>query len=177
MPSIYIYIFTITHLYSPYATGHGSKLNGLGVNYGTLGNNLPSPAQSVQLIRALNAGSVKIYDANATILSALAGTGLGTSIMVPNQILPDIAANQSAADAWICTNVLPFRNTRILYLLVGNEILSDYSIKNSTWQVTSVVSVISSTHPSKLLQQIDYKICPVIRLAVLLRYQLASSNK
>jgi Glycosyl hydrolases family 17 len=114
-------------------------LHGLGVNYGTLGDNLPSPAQSVRLIRGLNAGSVKIYDANATILTALARTGLRVSIMVPNQIIPDIAKNQSAADTWICKNVLPFRGTtRIRYLLVGNEILSDYSIKNSTWQVSLV---------------------------------------
>lgn len=114
-------------------------MKGIGVNYGTLGDNLPSPAKSVRLIRALNAGYVKIYDANATILSALAGTGLRVSIMVPNEIIPAIAANQSAAEAWVSTNVLPFRQrTRIRYLLVGNEILSDYSIKNSTWQVTLV---------------------------------------
>ncbi|KAJ3688545.1 hypothetical protein LUZ61_017709 [Rhynchospora tenuis] len=122
-------------------------LQGLGVNYGTLGNNLPSPEQSVQLIRKLNAGSVKINDANASILSALAGTGLRVSIMVPNQIIPSIAANQSAADEWVSTNVLPFLPaTRIRYLLVGNEVLSDYSIKNSTWQ--AIVPAIKNLHQS-----------------------------
>ncbi|XP_078175793.1 putative glucan endo-1,3-beta-glucosidase A6 isoform X2 [Carex rostrata] len=132
-------------LFSLSSPAHGSRLNGIGVNYGTLGDNLPSPAKSVRLIRALNAGYVKIYDANATILSALAGTGLRVSIMVRNEIIPDIAANQSAAEAWVSTNVLPFRrNTRILYLLVGNEILSDYSIQNSTWQ--AVVPAMQNLH-------------------------------
>ncbi|KAJ4785866.1 hypothetical protein LUZ62_037112 [Rhynchospora pubera] len=126
---------------------HGVRLHGLGVNYGTLGNNLPTPAQSVRLIRSLNAGSVKIYDANATILSALAGSGLRVSIMVPNQLIPSLAANQCAADAWISTNLLPFRRTtRIRYLLVGNEILSDYSIKNSTW--LALVPAIENLHRS-----------------------------
>ncbi|KAJ3681219.1 hypothetical protein LUZ60_015708 [Juncus effusus] len=136
-------------LLSTFFTSAESKTpNGLGVNYGTLGNNLPSPSQSVRLIRTLNAGSVKIYDANASILSALAGTGLRVSVMVPNQIIPAIAGNQSAADAWVCENVVKYYygKTRIRYLLVGNEILSDYSIQNSTW--LALVPAMENLHKS-----------------------------
>ncbi|KAJ3670662.1 hypothetical protein LUZ60_008088 [Juncus effusus] len=121
---------------SHFSLVQGSKLHGFGVNYGTLGDNLPVPKESVRLIRKLNVGSVKIYDANSTILSALAGTGILVSIMVPNEIIPTIAANQSAADTWIISNVLPhYKSTKIKFLLVGNEILSDYSMKDSTWPV------------------------------------------
>lgn len=47
---------------------------GLGINYGTVADDLPSASRSVQLLRAAGAGAVKIYDANADILRALAGS-------------------------------------------------------------------------------------------------------
>ncbi|KAJ3681220.1 hypothetical protein LUZ60_015709 [Juncus effusus] len=137
MPS-FLSLLTIFSLFlsSLFISAQSANLHGLGVNYGTLGDNLPTPEESVQLLKKLNAGSVKLYDANPAILSALARTGLRVSIMVPNQIIPSIAASQSAADVWVSENIVPYyRNTRIRYLLVGNEILTDYSIKDSTWPV------------------------------------------
>ncbi|KAK9281586.1 hypothetical protein L1049_004489 [Liquidambar formosana] len=106
----------------------------VGVNYGQLGNNLPSPAKSVRLItKTLKAGRVKIYDADPKILTALKHTNLQVSIMVPNEIISNISSNQSFADQWVHSNVVPFYPaTMIRYLLVGNEILSQYNI-NQTW--------------------------------------------
>ncbi|MQL87669.1 hypothetical protein Taro_020214 [Colocasia esculenta] len=106
----------------------------LGINYGQLGKDLPSPSRAVQLIRSVRAARVKLYDANPAILSALVGTPLQASVMLPNQLIPDAAANQSFADHWVASNLLPFRSSvHIRFLLVGNEILSDYSVRNSTW--------------------------------------------
>ncbi|PON75067.1 Glycoside hydrolase [Parasponia andersonii] len=97
----------------------------VGVNYGQLGNNLPSPSRSVELIKSLNAKRVKIYGADPGILTALKNTGLQVSIMVPNEIITNISTNQTLADQWIHTNVVPYYpDTLIRYLLVGNEILS-----------------------------------------------------
>ncbi|KAM0864524.1 hypothetical protein ACQ4PT_043864 [Festuca glaucescens] len=79
--------------------GHG---HGLGVNYGRVADDIPTPRRSVQLLRAAGAGSVKIYDANAPVLRALSGTGLTVSIMVPNEIIVDLATSYAAAD-----NLLP----------------------------------------------------------------------
>ncbi|KAM0932138.1 putative glucan endo-1,3-beta-D-glucosidase [Dioscorea sansibarensis] len=106
----------------------------IGVNLGQLGDNLPPPERSIELVRRLRAKAVKIYDANATVLSAVSGTGLRVSVMLPNQLIPSVASNQSFADSWVSSQILPFYpKARIRYLLVGNEILSDYSISNSTW--------------------------------------------
>ncbi|KAJ0969255.1 hypothetical protein J5N97_022132 [Dioscorea zingiberensis] len=106
----------------------------IGVNLGQLGDNIPAPARSIELIRRLRAKAVKIYDANATVLSAVSGTGLRVSVMLPNELIPSISSNQSLADAWISSQILPFYpKARIRYLLVGNEILSNYSLSNSTW--------------------------------------------
>ncbi|XP_058187164.1 probable glucan endo-1,3-beta-glucosidase A6 [Rhododendron vialii] len=100
----------------------------LGICYGQLGNNLPSPSESVQLLKTLKPKAVKLYDANPQILNALRGQNLQVSIMVPNQILPDISKNQTLADRWVRINVSPFYpRVRIRYLLVGNEVLSSWN--------------------------------------------------
>ncbi|KAK2971417.1 hypothetical protein RJ640_025367 [Escallonia rubra] len=97
----------------------------VGVNYGQLGNNLRTPSKSIELIKTLKAKRVKIYDANPKILNALKGTDLQVSIMVPNELINSISTNQTLADQWVHTNVVPFYpDTKIRYLLVGNEILS-----------------------------------------------------
>ncbi|KAH0992528.1 hypothetical protein GBA52_004011 [Prunus armeniaca] len=97
----------------------------IGINYGQLGNNLPSPNSSIELIKSMNAGRVKLYDANPEILNLLSGTNLQVSIMVPNSEISIIASNQAKADEWVRNNVLPYYpQTMIRYLLVGNEVLS-----------------------------------------------------
>ncbi|KAI3450819.1 hypothetical protein Pfo_007484 [Paulownia fortunei] len=104
----------------------------MGVCYGDLGNNLPAPPISVQLIQKLNAKRIKIYGTNPETLKSIQGTDLQISIMVPNQLIPDISTNQTLADQWVQTNVVPFYpKSKIRYLLIGNEILSNPP--NTTW--------------------------------------------
>ncbi|KAI4296827.1 hypothetical protein L6164_036750 [Bauhinia variegata] len=100
----------------------------IGVNYGQLGNNLPSPRQSIELLKAMKVQSVKLYDANPEILNLLSSTKFQVSIMVANHEISGIATNQSIADEWVRNNVLPYYpETSIRFLLVGNEILSYYT--------------------------------------------------
>lgn len=102
----------------------------VGVNYGLLGNNLPAASRSVQLIKGLKAGRVKLYDPNPEILEALSGTELQVSIMVPNQQISNISRSQKLSDQWVKTNVVPYYpETMIRYVLVGNEVLSLYDQK------------------------------------------------
>lgn len=110
----------------------GAKLSSkIGINYGQLGNNLPPPYKSIELIKSMNAGGVKLYDANPEILTLLKGTNLQVSIMVQNHEISILARNQTRADEWIQTNVLPYYpQTMIRFLLVGNEVLSYFSGEN-----------------------------------------------
>lgn len=104
----------------------------VGINYGQLGDNLPSPKESVKLIQSVGAKRVKIYDANPDILNSLKDTNLGVSIMVPNQLITNISNSQKLADSWVESNVVPFYpRTKIRYLLVGNEVIS--SSPKETW--------------------------------------------
>ncbi|CAL5191921.1 unnamed protein product [Lathyrus oleraceus] len=103
-----------------------------GICYGQLGNNLPTPSKSIPLIKSLNTKRIKLYDTNPQILTSLKNTNLQVSIMLPNELITNISANQTLSDQWIKSNVVPFYpQTLIRYLLVGNEIIS--STPNTTW--------------------------------------------
>jgi Glycosyl hydrolases family 17 len=97
-----------------------------------LGDNLPPPDRAIKLIQSVNGGAFRIYDANATILAAAAHTKLRIAAQVPNELIPSIAYNQTATNSWVTTNILPFQKTRLTYLYIGNEILSNKDIA-STW--------------------------------------------
>ncbi|KAI3409026.1 Glucan endo-1 [Psidium guajava] len=97
----------------------------MGINYGRVGNNLPSLSRSIEHIRSMRAGRVKLYDANPEILKLLSGTEVQVSIMVQNREIPSIASSQVLADEWVRSNVLPYYpGTMIRFVLVGNEVLS-----------------------------------------------------
>lgn len=105
----------------------------LGINYGQVANNLPSPAIAVQLMKSINVGYVKIYDADSQVLTALANTSLSLVITVANEDIPNIASGSSNADQWVQKNVLPYYPaTQIFMIMVGNEVLSNTQIQ-STW--------------------------------------------
>ncbi|WCJ37937.1 Glucan endo-1 3-beta-glucosidase [Euphorbia peplus] len=106
--------------------------NKIGVNWGTLGNNLPPPPHTVAYIKTLKAKRVKIYDANPKILNALRNTDIQVSIMLPNELIPNISKSQSLSDHWVKQNVVAYgADVKIRYLLVGNEILSNPDV--GTW--------------------------------------------
>ncbi|CAL4920096.1 unnamed protein product [Urochloa decumbens] len=106
----------------------------LGVNYGTLGDNLPPPQRGMELARSAGAAAVRFYDANATLLAAAAASGLVFIPSVPNELIPSLAASQRAADAWVAATLLPYRRSPGLrFLFVGNEVLSDPTTRHTRW--------------------------------------------
>ncbi|CAL5000996.1 unnamed protein product [Urochloa decumbens] len=137
--------FNVAAAVDPKCHCPGGRCRGLGVNYGTVADDLPTAARSVQLLRAAGAGAVKIYDANPSILRALAGTGIPVAVMVPNEAIPSLASSGAAAERWVATNLAPhIPATRVMYLLVGNEVLSNRAISGSTWR--AVVPAMSNLH-------------------------------
>ncbi|KAL6861570.1 hypothetical protein ACP4OV_017270 [Aristida adscensionis] len=97
----------------------------LGVNYGQVADNLPPPQAAAVLLRALNASRVKLYDADARVLSAFAGSGADFTVGLPDRLVPRLAADPSAAAAWVRANILPHvPATSITAVTVGNEVLT-----------------------------------------------------
>ncbi|WVZ82732.1 hypothetical protein U9M48_029963 [Paspalum notatum var. saurae] len=97
----------------------------LGINYGQVADNLPPPQAAAVLLRALNASKVKLYDPDARVLSAFAGSGTDFTVGLPDRLVPRLAADPSAAAAWVRANILPHvPATSITAVTVGNEVLS-----------------------------------------------------
>ncbi|KAM0840353.1 hypothetical protein ACQ4PT_059722 [Festuca glaucescens] len=53
--------------------------------------------------------------------------------MVPNEIIPSVAASRGNARRWVAKNLYRHPRVKIIYLLVGNEHLSNQAIAGSTW--------------------------------------------
>ncbi|PWA59433.1 glycoside hydrolase family 17 [Artemisia annua] len=97
----------------------------IGVNFGRLGNNLPSASKSIELLQTMKAGRVKLYDADHEILRLLSATKLEVTIMVTNEEITGIAGSQDISDRWVYEHILNhYPDTMIRTVLVGNEVLS-----------------------------------------------------
>jgi len=95
-----------------------------GVNYGRVADNIPDPEAVVTLLKAAKIKNVKIFDADHKVISAFKGSGIELVVMVPNELLVDMSANEDRAMQWIKDNVQPFLpDTKIRGIAVGNEIL------------------------------------------------------
>ncbi|KAJ7965315.1 glucan endo-1,3-beta-glucosidase [Quillaja saponaria] len=100
-------------------------VQGIGVNYGTVANNLPPPAQVAKFVlQSTTINHVRLFDSNPEILRAFAHTGIAIIITVPNDQIPALT-KQNFAQQWVNTNVQPFiPATNLVRILIGNEVLS-----------------------------------------------------
>jgi exo-beta-1,3-glucanase (GH17 family) len=96
----------------------------IGVNYGTLANNLPPPAQVANWLKTQTTiDSVKIFDMSQEIIRAFANTGISLTVTVPNGDIP-MLTNIRNARRWVSNNIAPvYPATKIRYILMGSEIL------------------------------------------------------
>ncbi|KAL1825087.1 hypothetical protein ACET3Z_011865 [Daucus carota] len=101
-----------------------TTVESIGVNYGTLGDDLPPPAQVAQFLKdKTNIDRIKIFDVNHDIIQAFANTNIFVTVTVPNGDIPSLT-NIRTARRWVSTNIKPFYPaTKFLYIAVGNEIL------------------------------------------------------
>ncbi|XP_050156588.1 glucan endo-1,3-beta-glucosidase-like [Malus sylvestris] len=96
----------------------------IGVNYGTLADNLPPPAQVANFIKTqTNIDAVKLFDANPDIIKAFANTNISLTITIPNGDIQSLI-NLRTARHWIIDHVKPFYPaTKIKYIAMGSEVL------------------------------------------------------
>ncbi|KAM1862376.1 hypothetical protein ACFX14_002854 [Malus domestica] len=83
-------------------------VSAVGINYGTLGNNLPPPKIVAQLLQATLIDKAKIYDTNPEILQAFPNTGIDLIVAMENNHVTNISTEVAAVDEWFATRVLPF---------------------------------------------------------------------
>ncbi|KAK7362497.1 hypothetical protein VNO77_04612 [Canavalia gladiata] len=97
----------------------------IGVNYGTVADNLPPPSTVATFLKSQTTiDGVKIFDANPDILRAFAGTGIAVTVTVGNGDIPSLS-KLPAAQSWVSTNIAPFHpKTVVNRIAVGNEVLA-----------------------------------------------------
>ncbi|PKI75015.1 glucan endo-1,3-beta-glucosidase 11-like [Punica granatum] len=96
----------------------------IGINYGQIANNLPSPENVVPLVKSIGATKVKLYDADPQVLRAFANTGVEFIVGLGNEYLEKMQ-DADSAKSWVKSNVQAFLPaTKITCITVGNEILA-----------------------------------------------------
>lgn len=99
-------------------------MSNLGINYGMVADNLPSPPQVVSLLKSISVTKTRIYSADSTVLSAFANSGISVIVGIGNENVASLTDPSFAAN-WVQTNVASFHPaTQISGILVGNEVFS-----------------------------------------------------
>ena len=91
--------------------------------WGTNGDNIPTPAAVVQLLKQQSITMVRIYDTDRGVISALANTGVKLMVSLPNEQLASAASSPPFARQWVQDNVAAFYPTTLINgIAVGNEV-------------------------------------------------------
>jgi Glycosyl hydrolases family 17 len=94
------------------------------VNYGLLGDNLPSPDKVISLYKSRGIQSLRLFNPDQNALNALKGSGISVILGTLNQDLERLATSQSYAATWVQTNVAPFSGlVDFKYIDAGNEVI------------------------------------------------------
>ncbi|THU71741.1 hypothetical protein C4D60_Mb04t04680 [Musa balbisiana] len=145
-------IFTFSS--AAHSNASASPPSSIGVNYGQVADNLPSPPDVIPLLLSLGAARVKLYDADPAVLRAFAGTGVEIIIGLPDRCVPRLIA-PSAALAWVKTNLQPYLPaTRIAAVTVGNEVLSG----NDAVLIRSLLPAMQSLHSVLVALGLDHQV-------------------
>lgn len=126
----------------------------IGINYGQIANNLPSPENVVPLVRSIGATKVKLYDADPKVLKAFANTGIEFVVGLGNEYLAKMK-DPIKAQAWVKTNVQSFLPaTNITCIAVGNEVLTF----NDTSLTDSLLPAMQSVHTALVNLNLDKQV-------------------
>nr|GME10440.1 glucan endo-1,3-beta-glucosidase 8-like [Ipomoea batatas] len=105
------------------SSGWGGGVEGLGVNWGTMASHKLPPKAVVQMLKDNGIQKVKLFDADQSSMSALAGTDIEVMVAIPNDQLLAMNDYDRAKD-WVKRNVTRYNfkgGVNIKYVAVGNE--------------------------------------------------------
>ncbi|XP_074289300.1 glucan endo-1,3-beta-glucosidase 14 isoform X2 [Silene latifolia] len=127
---------------------------GLGINYGQIANNLPSPSRVAILLQSIQISRVKLYDADPNVLLAFANSNVEFIIGLGNGDLQTMT-DPSQAQNWIKTHVQPYiSQTKITCIVVGNEILTGTDTQLMSYILPAMKSVYSALQTLGLSNQV-----------------------
>ncbi|KAF7803165.1 glucan endo-1,3-beta-glucosidase 14-like [Senna tora] len=124
-------------------TGFGffRGVKSLGINYGQVANNLPTPDKVVELLSSLKLTKARIYDTNPQVLTAFANSNLELIVTVENQVLSQLNDPQQALQ-WVNIHIKPYLpHTKITGIQVGNEVFTDDDTTLIQYLVPAIVNI------------------------------------
>eukprot|EP00249_Psilotum_nudum_P018800 c26969_g1_i1 orf=178-1515(-) len=116
MSRAFFLVVLLTGFLSPAAS-----TSSLGINYGMIANNLPSPSEVARLIQSISVSKSKLYNSDPDVLLAFENTGISFIIGIGNEDIPSLTDPINARN-WVKQYIGFFPNTKITGVTVGNEI-------------------------------------------------------
>uniref|UniRef100_A0A494GA51 Glucan endo-1,3-beta-D-glucosidase n=2 Tax=Solanum lycopersicum TaxID=4081 RepID=A0A494GA51_SOLLC len=99
-------------------------VEGIGLNYGFLGNNLPPPDQVFNFLKSKNIQKIRIFDPNPDVLKALEKSAISVILGTRNEDLQALATDPTFATNWVQNNVIPYASLLdFTHISVGNEVI------------------------------------------------------
>ncbi|CAI0381819.1 unnamed protein product [Linum tenue] len=103
-----------------------TKVQALGVSWGTTASHPLPPRKVVELLKSNNITKVRLFDSDPLVLEALSGSNIGVTVGIPNSMLKTLNSSKKAAESWVHDNVTRFFSTartgaRIENVAVGDE--------------------------------------------------------
>ncbi|KAL1535938.1 glucan endo-1,3-beta-glucosidase 4-like [Salvia divinorum] len=126
----------------------------VGVNIQTAVSNMPSAPDIVAILRAHQITHVRLFDADAHMLNALANTGIEVMVSVTNQEVLGIGELPSTAAAWVNKNIAAYvPSTNITAIAVGSEVLTTLP-----HAARILVPAMSNLHKALVASNLNYQV-------------------
>ncbi|XP_004309522.1 PREDICTED: glucan endo-1,3-beta-glucosidase 11-like isoform 1 [Fragaria vesca subsp. vesca] len=128
--------------------------NSIGINYGQIANNLPSPEAVVPIAKSIGITRIKLYDADPKVLKAFANTGVEFIVGLGNEYLAKVQ-DPGKAQEWVKSNVQAYLPaTKITCIFVGNEVLTF----NDTSLTGNLLPAMQSVHTALVNLNLDKQV-------------------
>ncbi|OUZ99164.1 Glycoside hydrolase [Macleaya cordata] len=124
-----------------------SRVQAIGVNWGTSASHPLPPSKVVELLKANKISKVKLFDADPTVLESLSGSGIDVTVGIPNSMLKSLNASKKAAESWVHNNLTRYLSdggggVKIEYIAVGDEpFLQSYGQQFQPFIVGAVTNI------------------------------------
>lgn len=126
----------------------------LGINYGMVADNLPSPTQTIRILQSISITKVKIYSTNSSVLRVFGNTGISFIVGIGNEDVAGLTNSQNAS-LWVQQHIaLYLPNTQISAIAVGNEVFSS----NDTILMSNLLPAMRNLHAVLVSMNLDREI-------------------
>lgn len=126
----------------------------IGINYGQIADNLPSPSRVSVLLRSLNVSRIKLYDADPNVLTAFSNSDVSFIVGLGNEYLQNMT-DPIKAQNWISQHLSPhLPQTKITSITVGNEVFNS----NDTQAMSFLLPAMQTVHSTLVNLGLDKQV-------------------